>query len=83
MNMEMTTEPKTVENQAQKTVKIGTDFVVKPSRIRIIIELPEGAVIDPVQQCYVDSAISDLATTIGNAIGAFQPDEYELLPGDF
>lgn len=81
--MEMTAEPKTIESQAQKTVKIGTDFVVKPSRIRIIIELPEGAVIDPVQQCYVDGAIAELATVIGNAIDAFEQGRYELLPGEF
>lgn len=81
--MEMSTEPKTVKSQAPKTTRIGSEFVIKPSKFRIIIELDEGQEIDPMFKNDLDHAIEDLATAVQNATHSSTPEEYELLPGEF
>lgn len=79
----MSTEPKPVMSQAPKTVRIGSEYVIKPSKFRIIIELSEGLAIDPFWQNDLDSALAQLATTIENATQAVAHDAFDLLPGEF
>jgi len=78
--MEMATEPKT---QAPQTVRIGRDFVIKPSKIRIIIELDEGMTIDPKYQNEIEEQIQALVSSIENASKSLEHETYELLPGEF
>ena len=72
--MEMTTEPKTVESQAPKTIRIGREYVIKPSKVRIIIELEAGMEIDPKWQSDIDDHLEDLACAIETAAVAFTHD---------